>query len=176
MRLTSLCLLASLAVFSACGSSPRYFQVAIDRSSLDSLPGSCYIGGNAPTITDKSTNVMIGQQWTLYDGEQGKSYLAIGDLSNFHLGDASAVSVRGNVIQGGPTSFTTTRTRVDPTRTITTTATVTFTQLDTTAKGTIKLDSSTACTGMCNAPNCSGELPFLGHQLQVNPEMNYSPI
>lgn len=176
MRLTSLCFLAGVAVFSGCGNSPRYFQVAIDRSSLDALPGSCYQGGNAPTITDKSTNVMMGQQWVIYDGEQGKAYLGVGDLSTFRLGDAPAVSVRGNVIQGGPTSYASTRTRVDPTRTITTTATITFTQLDTTAKGTIKLESSTACTGTCNQPSCSAELPFLGHQLQVNPEMNYSPL
>ena len=165
---------ASLATLPCGGGQPRYYRVSINRAPLENLPASCYAGGVVPTNTDKSTNVVDLQQWSVWDGTDGKLFLVVGDLSSFTLGNAERVRINGEAIEGGPTSFTEVREVVNPQRTTKTTATVSFTELSGTAKGTLTLNSETTCTN-CGTPTCGVSLPFAGRKLEVNPLMVYTP-
>jgi len=164
----------SLAAFSCGGGQPRYYRVAINRSALENLPASCYAGGVVPSTTDKSTNVVEVQQWSIWDGTDGKLYLVIGDLSGFTLGNAERVRISGEAIEGGPTSFTAVREQVSSQRTLKTTATISFTELGGTAKGILSLNSEMTCTN-CGTPTCGVTLPFSGRKLEADPLMVYTP-
>jgi hypothetical protein len=168
-------LLASLSLTAACGAgSPRYYMVAIDRSPAEALPATCYRGGTAPQATDKSTSVITAQQWVVWDGPDNTLYLGVGDMSVFDLGDAQNVRINGSAIAGKMPTFTETREQVTLGATVTTSVTVNLTDLSNTLKGTLTLDSKTACTN-CGIPACNVALPITGHRFDANPEMNYVP-
>ncbi len=178
---------AVLPVLSACGGgSPRHYYITVNRGALEALPATCYSSGTAPTNTDRSSNMFEFQQWSVWDGTEGKLYLVVGSMSVFDLGDAPNVSITGDAIEGGPLVFTTTRETntttggANPTtvnRKLTTT--VTFTELGGSAKGTLTLSSQTTCTGaVCPTPatpNCNIDLPFVGRKIEGSNEIVYVP-
>ena len=177
MRLTkwlfALALVSSFAM--SCGNGqPRYYRIGINRTPLENLPASCYAGGIVPPTTDKSTNVVEVQQWSLWDGTDGKLELVIGDMSVFSLGNAERVRVNGDAIEGGPTTFSEIREQVNPQRTVKTITTVVFTDLGPTARGTLTLDSNTTCTN-CGTPACKVDMAVTGRLVDSTPTMIYTP-
>lgn len=149
-----------------CGSEPKYYRVAIDRSPLDNLPTSCYSSGTPPT--DKTNNVVDVAQWILWDGVEDRQYLQVGAI-DYTLGDARVRITTGDAIVSSEvdkkTTFTVERTQTNPARTSRATYTLDKTSMDT-LEGTLSLHYE--CSGTGCSPNCDASLHFVGRQVDAD--------
>lgn len=160
-----------------CGGGPRTYRVAVNQSSLDTLPASCYLQGAAPTDPVTSTNGDTRFEWALWDGTD-KQYLDVGSIA-VALGNAYPVGTNGQanqnglslsgVIEGGPTVFTQEKKKVltSANESDTRTMTITFEAAPgPTGKGTLYVKSTYTCAGTCNArTNCEATLPFIARRI-----------
>lgn len=151
-------------------SQPSVYRVAVDTLTAQNLPTSCYTAGNAPqNITDKSTNLVDQKQWVVWKGLDDVVYLEAGNV-NYALGEAHAVSISGDAIQGSKSDknyvFTSERTqRQSDTLTYTTSATYTIEDLSKTLKGTLTLHSTCVGSSCATTPTCDVTLNFSGRQI-----------
>lgn len=148
-----------------CGEQPKYYRVAIDRSPLDNLPGTCYRSGTPST--DKTNNMVEVVQWVVWDGVDDRQYLQVGGI-DYTLGNARVRIDAGDAIISSADTKTTTfvaeRTQTDRVSR----ATYTFDKEGETIEGTLSLSyACTAATG-CD-PNCDASLHFVGRRLDADP-------
>ncbi len=150
-----------------CGQQPQHYRVAIDESPLQNLASTCYTSGETPA--DKTSNVVDVQQWSVWEGVEGRKYLQVGTL-NYRLGDSYNLTIAGDAIisqeKADKPTFVAERVDVETDRTITTRATYTLDSAGETLEGSLELSSS--CVGSaCARPDCTATLGFVGRRLDV---------
>jgi len=166
----ALAAVAALAL-AACGPDETIYRIAVDKTPLTQLPGTCYTSGAAPTDLTTTTGLFDDLTWSFFSGSGSNQYLDIGtNFGNaYRLGDAPRVSFSG-LVQGQNKVFSASSSQLTQpggvARTDAHDLTVTFTDLGVTAKGTVLLRSTVTCTG-CGAPSCEATLNFDGHQIQT---------
>jgi hypothetical protein len=160
------------------GSQPSIYRVAVDPVAQN-IPTTCYRAGQAPTTTDKTTNIVDQQQWVIWEGVEDIAYLEPGNI-NYVLGQAQRVVITGDAIQGSKTdgqyTFVSERTQTDsPNRSFTTSATYTIGKLGETLEGTLALHSH--CTGSeCGGvPTCDVSVKVVGRKIDADQISLYNP-
>lgn len=172
-----LAIILALLGLSACGgdNQPHIYRIAINKTPLQALPQTCFNRSppNVTPDTDLATSFFAEQQWTIWKGDADKRYLALGDMSEFKLGDADRVQLSGDIIEEGPQGFSTQRTLVDSngSRTRVYTATAVFAKEGDVAQGTLFLKST---CNICTVVSCEVTLDFNGRRLEAYPEVTYS--
>lgn len=160
------------------GNQPSIYRVAVQRLTAESAPGSCYASGQAPTVTDKSTNLVDQQQWVVWEGVEDAVYLEPGALS-YTMGQAERVVISADAIQGakadGKYTFTSERTQSLTNETYTTSATYTIDKLGSTIEGSLLLHSQ--CTGSnCDfASACDVTLTYSGIKIDADQLSLFTP-
>ncbi len=163
--------LAAIAALSlsACGPDETIYLIALDKTPLSQLPGTCYVGGTVPSDLTSTVGLFDDLTWSLFNGTDNNQYLDVGtNFGNaYRLGDAPSVSFSG-LVQGKDKVFTASTTRLTnpggTPRTDTHTLTIKFTDLGATAKGTVVLDSKVECSG-CGVPSCAVTMGLDGRQV-----------
>ncbi|MBN1209549.1 MAG: hypothetical protein JXB05_32160 [Myxococcaceae bacterium] len=162
-----------------CGDTqPSIYRVAIDRLTVQNLPGSCYTSGQAPSpIPDTASNVVNQEQWVIWKGLEDAMYLEPGDTS-YNLGSAASVNITGDAIQGAKQDdnyeFTTERVRTESANEVyTTSATYTIEDLSDTLKGTLRLNSRCTGTDCGNTPSCEVTLNFAGRKIDADRNIDF---
>lgn len=168
MRRALILLCAPLALSLACinGGQPATYKIALDQSPLETLPGSCYTSGMAPTNPPEVTGLFADREWTFWEGSDGKIYLDMGTLNVGPLGSAGNISFTG-MVQGGPREWIVERKATFNTTELETRSfTFTFTDLGFTAEGSLLVKYLYECTG-CGRPSCEATLPFNGRKIEA---------
>ena len=155
------------ALVLACGPNPITYLVALDQSSLASLPGSCYPGGTVPTPAPNVTP-FVQHEFTVWEGAQGKRYLQI-DQVRVNFPTSNNFTFVG-LAQGGPKTWSYS-TSVDRPNTTTESRTLelTFTDLGpSTLLGSAVATSTCSCPAApCSCVDCTATFQLNGRAIEV---------
>src|SRR5258708_6665633 len=107
MRLLSFSAAVTLAACNA--GQPRIYRVALDDSSTKSIQQTeCWKGGKVPTTSSSDTNLLIEEQWVVWDGADPdgspKQFLDLGPQS-YKLGDSPQIDFDDTIGSTTPGSF-----------------------------------------------------------------------
>ncbi len=167
MKRTALISLFVFTSLAGCGDPhPNVYLVAIDESSLTSVPATCYFTGEVPGDVDQRSNAFSEQQWTIWNGESSDSnYLNLPAMT-WKLGDLT-LNLPDATLVGGPKEWTNVMSDVQGTsNTREQTLTITFEgEPGGTGKGTVFAKVTNTCTGNSSCRSCEVSLPFFARRL-----------